>query len=60
MIGSMLGHYPTEQGEIREHVNVFVGSEHVKYTGGLRTGARRSGNLDLPFSQRRMTPVRSE
>jgi molybdopterin synthase sulfur carrier subunit len=27
----------TEQGEIREHVNVFVGSENVKFTGGLST-----------------------
>ena len=27
----------TEQGEIREHVNVFVGLENVKLTGGLAT-----------------------
>jgi oligopeptide transport system ATP-binding protein len=27
----------TEQGEIREHVNVFVGSECVRYASGLRT-----------------------
>jgi molybdopterin synthase sulfur carrier subunit len=27
----------TEQGEIREHVNVFVGHENVRFTGGLRT-----------------------
>lgn len=27
----------TEQGEIREHVNVFVGQENVRYTGGLAT-----------------------
>ena len=27
----------TEQGEIREHVNVFVGSEDIRYTGGLNT-----------------------
>jgi sulfur-carrier protein len=26
-----------EQGEIREHVNVFVGNENVRFTGGLRT-----------------------
>jgi len=25
----------TEQGELREHVNVFVGSENAKYLGGL-------------------------
>ena len=27
----------TEQGEIREHVNVFVGDENVRFTGGLTT-----------------------
>lgn len=27
----------TEEGEIREHVNVFVGRENVRYTGGLAT-----------------------
>lgn len=27
----------TEQGQIREHINVFVGNEHVRYTGGLAT-----------------------
>ena len=25
----------TEQGEIREHINVFIGEENVRYTGGL-------------------------
>jgi molybdopterin synthase sulfur carrier subunit len=27
----------TEQAEIREHINIFVGNEHVRYTGGLQT-----------------------
>lgn len=27
----------TEQGLIREHVNVFVGMEDVRYTGGIAT-----------------------
>ena len=27
----------TEQGQIREHVNIFVGNEHIRYTGGLTT-----------------------
>lgn len=30
----------TEQGEIREHINVFVGNEDVRYTGGLQTPIR--------------------
>jgi len=25
----------TEQGEVREHINVFVGDENIRYTGGL-------------------------
>ncbi len=25
----------TEQGEIRQHINVFIGDEDVRYTGGL-------------------------
>jgi molybdopterin synthase sulfur carrier subunit len=27
----------TEQGRIREHINIFVGNEDVRYTGGLST-----------------------
>jgi sulfur-carrier protein len=25
----------TEQGEVREHINIFIGDENVRYTGGL-------------------------
>ena len=25
----------TEQGQIREHINIFIGSEEIRYTGGL-------------------------
>ena len=25
----------TEQGQIREHINIFIGDENVRYTGGL-------------------------
>jgi molybdopterin synthase sulfur carrier subunit len=27
----------TEQAQVREHINVFVGNEDVRYTGGLQT-----------------------
>ena len=27
----------TEQGEVRQHVNIFVGEESIRYTGGLAT-----------------------
>jgi molybdopterin synthase sulfur carrier subunit len=26
-----------EQGEVRQHVNVFVGTESIRFTGGLET-----------------------
>ena len=25
----------TEQGQVREHVNIFIGDENMRYTGGL-------------------------
>ena len=25
----------TEQGEVREHINIFIGDEDVRFTGGL-------------------------
>ena len=27
----------TEEGHVRQHVNVFVGAESIRYTGGLAT-----------------------
>jgi len=27
----------TEEGQIRQHINIFVGKEDVRYTGGLAT-----------------------
>jgi sulfur-carrier protein len=27
----------TEQGALREHVNIFVGNENSRYTGGMNT-----------------------
>src|SRR5690348_8904847 len=27
----------TEQGTVREHINIFVGDESIRYTGGLQT-----------------------
>lgn len=27
----------TEQGEVRQHVNIFVGDESIRWTGGLET-----------------------
>jgi len=27
----------TEQGIVREHINIFVGNDNIRYTGGLAT-----------------------
>ncbi len=27
----------TEEGQVREHINIFVGNESIRYTGGLVT-----------------------
>jgi sulfur-carrier protein len=27
----------TEQGEVRAHINIFIGDENIRYTGGLAT-----------------------
>ena len=37
----------TEQGEIREHVNVFVGDENVRFTGGLATPVPDGGEISI-------------
>lgn len=35
----------TEQGQLREHVNIFIGDEDVRYTGGL--ASRISAGSDI-------------
>jgi molybdopterin converting factor small subunit len=37
----------TEQREIREHVNVFVGVENVRYTGGLATPLGEGAEISI-------------
>jgi len=37
----------TEQGEIREHVNVFVGQENIRYTGGLGTSIPDGAEISI-------------
>jgi sulfur-carrier protein len=37
----------TEQGHIRQHVNVFVGNEDVRYTGGLRTAITEGAEIAI-------------
>jgi molybdopterin synthase sulfur carrier subunit len=37
----------TEQGQIREHINVFVGNEDVRYTGGLTTPLSAGAEISI-------------
>jgi sulfur-carrier protein len=37
----------TEEGEIREHVNVFVGQENIRYTGGLTTPVGADAEISI-------------
>lgn len=37
----------TEQGHIREHINVFIGAEDVRYTGGLMSGVPAGAEISI-------------
>ena len=37
----------TEGGEIRQHVNLFVGRENVRYTGGLSTSVADGDEISI-------------
>ena len=37
----------TEQGQVREHVNIFIGDEDVRYTGGLTSRISASSDISI-------------
>lgn len=37
----------TEQGEIRQHVNIFVGNEDIRFTGGLATPVPPGSSISI-------------
>ena len=37
----------TEQGQVREHINLFVGTENVRYTGGLATRVPAGSEISI-------------
>lgn len=37
----------TEQGDVRPHVNVFVGTESIRSTGGLATPLREGAEVSI-------------
>ena len=38
---------PTEQGEIREHINIFIGDEDVRSTGGLTSRLSAGSEISI-------------
>jgi len=37
----------TEQGQVREHVNIFIGDEDVRYTGGLTSRISAGSDVSI-------------
>jgi sulfur-carrier protein len=37
----------TEQGEVRSHINIFVGDENIRYTGGLASPVTRVSVISI-------------
>lgn len=37
----------TEQGQVRQHINIFSGNEHIRYTGGLATSLADGAELSI-------------
>ena len=36
-----------EQGQLRQHINIFVGNEHIRYTGGLATPVHDGSQISI-------------
>ena len=37
----------TEQGQVREHINIFIGNENVRYTGGLASPVASGSEISI-------------
>lgn len=37
----------TEQGQVRQHINIFIGNEDVRYTGGLATTVPDASEISI-------------
>jgi sulfur-carrier protein len=37
----------TEQGQIREHINIFIGQENVRYMGGLASPVAPGSEISI-------------
>ncbi|PYX78908.1 MAG: hypothetical protein DMG70_29935 [Acidobacteria bacterium] len=37
----------TEQGQVRQHINIFIGAENVRYTGGLASPVSNGSEISI-------------
>jgi molybdopterin converting factor small subunit len=37
----------TEQGQVREHINIFIGDENIRYTGGLASPLSAGSEISI-------------
>jgi molybdopterin converting factor small subunit len=37
----------TEQGQVRNHINIFIGDENVRYTGGLASPLSAGAEISI-------------
>jgi sulfur-carrier protein len=37
----------TEQGQVREHINIFIGDEDIRYTGGLMSPVPAESQISI-------------
>lgn len=36
-----------EQGQLRQHINIFIGNENIRYTGGLMSPIQDSSEISI-------------
>jgi molybdopterin converting factor small subunit len=36
-----------EQGQVRQHINIFIGNENVRYTGGLTSPVNGASEISI-------------
>lgn len=36
-----------EQGQVRQHINIFVGNENIRYTGGLTSQVANGSEISI-------------
>lgn len=53
-LSALWKHYPglrdriaTEQGQIRQHINIFIGDQNIQFTGGLATHVAAESQISI-------------